>query len=276
MTEGTLPKPSALLALPTELLVEIFQAAPTLETAANLSATSQELHQVWQQYRTPIYNSIVINTIPCYADLRELLSIIEDIPADKQSLTVEEMARVIEVSKAADSMADDHTNNDQEYQDPQVVQDLSPSERRRFVRAQYQLIGLLCLDPDAQGKRIESLDLKTLFLLSDFLCVFYWNEHPDDRIHNLLLEAKVPPPNLQRNLRMQRNKVFKDLYGRHYRPRHDTPYEQNGRYAWWCDKQQDLLKSLLTGQIYCTGNGDEAKLAKEKVREDMWYDSEEE
>ena len=29
-----------------------------------------------------------------------------------------------------------------------------------------------------------------------------------------------------------------------------TPYERGGRFAWWCDRQQEIFKKMLTGSLF--------------------------
>ncbi|KAL4862981.1 hypothetical protein BDV12DRAFT_178032 [Aspergillus spectabilis] len=283
MPGATPVEQSRLLTLPTELLVEIFQSAPSFETAVNLAATSQVLYAVWQQYLTPIYNAIAPVCIPCHSALRELLSDLGELPADQQTLDIADIARVIEISKVGDNLVNSYIASIQQHphQDPQVSKKLSPNEKRRFIRAQYQIIGLMSLENKKKQEHIKALDLKTLFLLSDFLCVFEPYEITDDGIREILDDSAISHRGLQYELRAQRNKVFKELYDHSYHPRSHTPYQVNGRYAWWCDRQQETLKKMLTGRIYCSENGEEAndegaKGETAKVRDDMWYDSEEE
>ncbi|KAL3456397.1 hypothetical protein BJX64DRAFT_41649 [Aspergillus heterothallicus] len=265
--------PSALLALPAELLVTIFQACFSFRDATHLARACKQLNEVWNHYHTPIYNSIALTTTPCYPELRQLLDDIGELSVDAQVLSKQNIARILEVSKAGDDIAAyyDKMLIDQPYHDPQVPSTLSPTEKPRFIRAQYQILGLLKLHKDgAHLKRIESLDLKTLFLLSDFLCVF-WTHPILDTTLRKVVEADIYAPRvLQQELRRQRNRDFRKLYEHGYQPRSVTPYEQGGRFAWWCDRQQETFHEMVTGRVYKSAK------SESKVREDIWYDSAEE
>ncbi|KAL5342213.1 hypothetical protein BJX70DRAFT_338421 [Aspergillus crustosus] len=274
------PEQSRLLALPTELVVEIFQAASSFKTALNLAVTSKPLYAVWQQYSSIINTSIAPSCIGCYSTLRELLSDLGEVPADKQLLTIKDISRIVEIARVGDDLVDCYTRviQDFPYPDPQVSKNLSTAERRRFIRAHYQIIGLMTLELPEQQERIKNLNLKTLFSLSDFLCVFYPEGITDDDIREMLDNSEFSYRVLQRELRIQRNQVFKELYGHNYNPRATIPYEQEGRTAWWCDRQQASFKQMITGRVYSekTSNEAKAKSAAAKVRDDLWYDSEEE
>ncbi|KAL4785027.1 hypothetical protein BJX76DRAFT_325790 [Aspergillus varians] len=263
---------SRLLALPTELLVHIFQSCPSFEAAAHLAATSRYLYGIWRQHRTPIYNALAPATILGYSALRDMLADLGDVPLETQPLTFAHIVRVVEVSRISNDLLKVYQEEIQSYthHDPQVPVDLSPTEKRRFVRAQYQILGLLSLDQAKQKQRFKDLDLKTLFLLSDLLCVFTPDVITDENLREMLDSNAIGYRYLQRELRAQRNKVFRRLYNHGYRPISDTPYEQGGRHAWWCDRQQQTFKDMLTGRVFHDGDG---KADMSKVRDDMWYDS---
>ncbi|KAL2816555.1 hypothetical protein BJX63DRAFT_430248 [Aspergillus granulosus] len=266
-------KPSALLALPAELLVTILQSCLSFKDAANIARTCKQLNEVWKQHHTPIYNRIALTTTPCYPELRQLLDDVGELPADAQVLSPKNIARILEISKVGDNLVADYEAmvETQPYHDPQVSRTLSPTEKPRFIRAQYQILGLLKLQA-AGGHltRIKSLDLKTLFLLSDFLCVFSTQPIDDPALRGIANADAIAPMRLQQELRRERNHKFRKLYTHGYHPRSVTPYEQGGRFAWWCDRQQETFQEMVTGRVY------QGEDSESKVRDDIWYDSAEE
>ncbi|KAL4916414.1 hypothetical protein BDW62DRAFT_211981 [Aspergillus aurantiobrunneus] len=275
MTQSTPLEKSPLLALPPELLVEIFQSAPSLEAAAKLAAASKQLYGIWRQYLTPIYNTIAPNSVLAHSALRGMLADLGHIPLGTQPVTLDHIGRVVKASKIGDGFVKAHNTSVEwdSYHDPQIPEELSAAETRRFVRAHYQILGLLCLDKTKQEQRIKELDLKTLFLLSDFLCVFDPHIVVDEDLREILDSAPIAHRYLQQELRSQRNADFKRLFDRRYKPIWNTPYESGGRHAWWCDCQQETFRKMLTGRVF---RGDNGKMDISKVRDDIWYDSEEE
>ncbi|KAL2797256.1 hypothetical protein BJX66DRAFT_335159 [Aspergillus keveii] len=266
-------KPSPLLALPTELLVTVFQACFSFKDAATLAATSQQFNEVWKQHHTAIYNSIALTTTPCYPDLRQLLDDMGEIPADAQSLSRKNIARILELSKIGEGFVAEYMamRKEQPYDDPQVPINPSPTEKMRLIRGYYQTLGLLKLRAKEEHlERIKSLDLKNLFLLSDFICVWSTRTIKDPALRAIIDTDAHRPRLLQREIRSQRNHEFRKLYGHAYHPIDVTPYEQGGRSAWWCDRQQEVFQKMVTGRVY------ERSDSPPKVRNDIWYDSAEE
>ncbi|KAL4757657.1 uncharacterized protein BDW70DRAFT_106785 [Aspergillus foveolatus] len=280
MTITTAPRESPLLALPTELLVQIFQSAPSFRAVTNLAASSKQLYDIWRQYLTPIYNEVSRSCIPNQSALLSMLADLEKISLDTHPLTLDHIACVVRESRRSDALIKGYTlMHPHLLNDPQTPTSLSPPEERRLVRGMYQLIGLLSLDKRTRDKRVKEMDLKTLFLLSDFTCVIdpYFitmdsDFDGDPDLRAILEEDSVSIRFLQRDLRAQRNKVFEQMYGRRYRPVACTPFESGGRHAWWCDCQQKTFKEMLTGRVF----GEKGAAGVPKVRDDLWYDSAEE
>ncbi|KAI9368527.1 hypothetical protein BJX61DRAFT_212933 [Aspergillus egyptiacus] len=267
---------SLLLALPTELLVEVFQSAPDFHTAAKLAAASKQLYAIWREHLPSIYSRIAQHSIPCHVSLRQLLADLGKLPLNAHALGPHDIALVVRIAEIGDDIVEGYTEmiNDAVSFDPQVTMDLSTTEKHRLIRAHYKILGLLSMDQEKQRERIQAMNLKNLFLLSDVLCVFIEEAIEESSLGYILEELSFSPAYLQHALRAQRNKVFMELYGRPYRPIRDTPYENGGRYAWWCDSQQATFKKLLTGRVF--DEGQEAEKLKKKVRDDLWYDSSEE
>ncbi|KAL4924803.1 uncharacterized protein BDV17DRAFT_203201 [Aspergillus undulatus] len=267
---------SRLAELPTELLLQVFQSAESFKAASNLALTSRQFYGIWRQHLTPIYEAIAPTCIIEHSALREFLVDLGQI-TPSTTINLEYIACVVKGSKIGDKLVKEYHANTEEhpYHDPQVPKTLSLTETRRFVRAMYQILGLLSIDKDNLDERIQKLSLKNLFLLSDFLCVFDGRAIEDTRLREILDSDPYPyaPHSLQRHLRSHRNLQFRELYDHKYRPINDTPYEQNGRHAWWCDRQQTTFRNLLTGRVYTDAVG---KVDMSKVRDDLWYDSGEE
>ncbi|KAL2867702.1 uncharacterized protein BJX67DRAFT_76257 [Aspergillus lucknowensis] len=275
--QSALPEPSPLLELPSELLVLVFQWAPSFEAAAALSVTCRQLYEVWKQHSTPIYNQIALATIPCYPEIRNLLADLRELPTDAEILTPENITRVVEISRIGDELVKEYeiVVDNNPSQDPQVPRRLSPTEKLRFIRAQYQILGLLSLNTHQDKlQRIKSMDLKTLFLLSDFLCVYSTETIQVQPLRYTLDADPWAFKRLQGELRAHRNREFQRLYNERYYPMAVTPYEQGGRHAWWCDCQQEVFRRMVTGRVYSKEEKNSAGTSA--VRDEIWYDSAEE
>lgn len=263
---------SHLLALPVELKIQIFQSCSSFTSGSHLARTSKHLYGIWNKHLNAIYSGIAPVAIKEHSALCDMLKDLERIPSDNRLMERDHLISIVEASSIGTDFVDAyHVNMPvQPYHDPQIPQTLSPAEERRFIRGHYQTLGLLYIGKAAQQKRMKQLDLKTLFLLSDFLCVFDVGVSEDEQIADMLDNDPTAYRYLQVELRQQRNKVFRELYGHGYRPRSHTPFQVNGRYAWWCDRQQKTLREMLTGRVF-RGENDEVDMSK--VRDNMWYDS---
>ncbi|CRG90351.1 hypothetical protein PISL3812_07394 [Talaromyces islandicus] len=252
---NTLPreKQMLLLALPAELLIIIFGSIPSFVDAAHLAQTCKSLNKIWKQHLAPIYNLIAPSAIPCHRDLRGLLAVQGHLALDAPVIATQDIARVVETSKNGAKLIDAYHEEMERtgyLHDPQVPLVLSPSEETRFLQAHYQLWALLLLDKDQLEQRIDTMPLEQSFLLSDFLCVFFHRQIDDPEFQKRCNEPGWPVNRLQKRLRAQRNRDFTRLHGVNYRPVEFTPWERNGRYAWWCDRQQELFKKMLTGTLF--------------------------
>ncbi|KAM0707912.1 hypothetical protein Q7P35_004561 [Cladosporium inversicolor] len=63
---------SHLLAVPPELLIQIFAASDTILDALHLSATNRLLNEVWLEHQDPIIESILKPSLPAYDEAVEL------------------------------------------------------------------------------------------------------------------------------------------------------------------------------------------------------------
>jgi hypothetical protein len=63
---------AGLLSLSNELLIAIYSAVPTLESAVSLSGTSRRLRAVWLEHSNHIITSILSATTPAYEDALDL------------------------------------------------------------------------------------------------------------------------------------------------------------------------------------------------------------
>ncbi|KAL3471626.1 hypothetical protein BJX99DRAFT_21844 [Aspergillus californicus] len=267
---------SPLSALPTELLVEIFQACPSFQAATSLAATSKQFRKILKQFLTPIYVKISSRTIRCHTSIRELLAALEILPEDKQILTLDDVKHIVQAAAVGDEILTGYkvmTADEYSRFDPQVSRELSPAEEIRLLRGHYQLLRLMCGSDTEQSEQIAKLDLKTLFLLADFTCVFMAEEVDASFIGNIVEDSYRAAQTLQDLTRAERNKVFAGLYKQPYYPRHYTPRMKGGRYAWWCDCQQEVFKQMITGRVFCE---DESNRTDVNVRDDLWYDSSDE
>jgi len=62
----------ALLALSTEILIQVFAASDTTPDALRLSATNRHLRDVWSEHSTQIIDTILRNSIPAYEKALDL------------------------------------------------------------------------------------------------------------------------------------------------------------------------------------------------------------
>jgi hypothetical protein len=243
---------SLLLALPTELLVAVFSCSSSLSHVANLAGTCKHLNKIWKEHISYIFNQVGPTTIPCYEDLRVLLDNQGHLAMGAQILNVSDIARLVTTSNNADELVTSFHDRVRVHAhwDPQVSRALSHSEETRFIRAHYKLWGLMLLDDVQQQKIIASMNLEQTCLLADFLCVFDPWKLQDPKVQRALQRNPAAHRLLQQKIRRQRNKDFLDQHSRAYRPMDFTPYERNGRYAWWCDVQQETFRKMLTGTLF--------------------------
>ncbi|KAJ5369672.1 uncharacterized protein N7496_005764 [Penicillium cataractarum] len=243
---------SPLLALPTELLVAVFSCSSSLSHVANLAASCKDLNTIWKEHISYIVNQVAPAAIPCYEDLRGLLANQGHLALGAQVLQISDVAQLVTTSKNVTELFTSFRDRVRAnvVWDPQVPRVLSPSEESRFISAHYKLWGLMLLNNDEQQGLIASMDLEETCLLADFLCVFDpWKIH-NAEIQRVMEGSPAAHRFLQQKIRQQRNKDFLKQHHRAYRPIEFTPYERDGRYAWWCDRQQEIFKKMLTGSLF--------------------------
>lgn len=242
----------SLLTFPTELLVEVFACSCSFNDVAILAATCDRLNKIWKEHTSYICNRVASATIPCYEDLRALLANQGHLAIDAQALEISDVARLMKTSmKINDMVSSFHKRMRKNVHcDPQVSRVLSPPEEIRFIRAHYQMWGLMLLDDSKQQECIASMDLEQTCLLSDFLCIFDPWRIEDPVIEQIVDSDPAAHTWLQQRIRLQRNKAFLVQLNRRYRPMDFTPYERHGRYAWWCDRQQEVFRKMLTGSLF--------------------------
>ncbi|KKK19802.1 hypothetical protein ARAM_003372 [Aspergillus rambellii] len=265
---------SLLLGLPTELLIAIFSAIPSFLDAVHFAQACKPVYEIWKEHLTTIYNEIAPAAIPCYQALCGLLADRGYRIPDTPGITPEDIALVVKTSRAGEKLVESYHGrmSQRPYYDPQVSWVLSRSEKIRFLRAQYQLWGLLLLSPKDQEKRIRRMNLKQTCLLSDFLCVFRQEDIDDVESQERFANNSVSRVQLQIMIRGQRNKDFRRLHGIAYRPVQFTPYEPAGRHAWWCDQQQGVFKDMVTGSLFS-----QDKTAQQEVKEKaIWEETSDE
>jgi hypothetical protein len=190
---------------------------------------------------------------------------------DAQVLKVSDVARLVATSKNADELVTSYHDRVRKHRhwDPQVSGVLSPAEEIRFIRAHYQIWGLMLLNDTQQQERIKSMDLEQTCLLSDFLCIFNPWVIQDRVIQQIVEDNPVAQRWLQQKLRRQRNKDFLEQHGQVYQPVNFTPYERNGRYAWWCDRQQEIFQRMVTGSLFRENQHDDAEEEDEPDEADV-------
>ncbi|KAJ5798288.1 uncharacterized protein N7503_007584 [Penicillium pulvis] len=242
----------SLLTLPTELLVVVFGCSSSFKNVANLAASCKRLNKIWKEHTSYICNQVSSATIPCYEDLRALLATQGHLAIDAQVLKVSDVIRLNETSENAYYLLTAFHDRLKKglHCDPQVSRVLSFPEEIRFIRAHYQIWELMLLEDAKQQECIASMDLEQTCLLSDFLCVFDPWRIQDPVIEQVVDRDPMAHQWLQRKIRRQRNKDFREQLHHNYRPVSFTPYERHGRHAWWCDRQQETFKKMLTGSLF--------------------------
>ncbi|KAJ6115183.1 hypothetical protein N7486_000961 [Penicillium sp. IBT 16267x] len=249
----------SLLTLPTELLVVVFGFSSSFDNVANLAASCGRLNKIWKEHTSYICKHVAPASFACYEDLRALLANQGHLAMDADVLEVADVALLMKTSRNANVLVTsfhDHVGKHL-YWDPQVSRVLSPPEIIRFIRGHYQIWGLMLLDDDKQQECIANMDLEQTCLLSDFLCVFDPWTIDDPVIEQVLDHAPSAHRSLQQKIRRQRNKDFLEQHNHAYRPMDFTPYERDGRYAWWCDRQQEMFKKMLTGALFQEDQNDD-------------------
>ncbi|KAJ5639935.1 uncharacterized protein N7484_007797 [Penicillium longicatenatum] len=242
----------SLLTFPAELLVVVFGCSSSFKDVANLAASCKRLNRIWKEHTSYICNLVASTTTPCYEDLRALLAKQGYLALDAQVLEISDVARIIQTSQNVNDLATSFLDRVKKHRhwDPQVPKVLSPLEEIRFIRAHYQIWGLMRLGVPEQKECIGSMDLEQSCLLSDFLCIFDPWGIKDPVLEQIMDRDPAAHHWLQQKIRRQRNKGFLEQLNHAYKPMSFTPYEKHGRYAWWCDRQQDVFKKMLTGFFF--------------------------
>ncbi|OOF95026.1 hypothetical protein ASPCADRAFT_131584 [Aspergillus carbonarius ITEM 5010] len=166
--------------LPAELISHVFTFLPTLTDVLNLAATCSRHQQIWQQNAHPIYRHVGPGSIECLHYARIFLAD-QGGAQPNAELTARDVVQLARNAAAAERTVDlfnqkyvsflltpEATRGRTlcyliEHPGPQ----LTPSECHRFIRALYQLSGLLLLDPDARQSRVASLTLKDITTIID-------------------------------------------------------------------------------------------------------------
>ncbi|PLB44950.1 hypothetical protein P170DRAFT_479489 [Aspergillus steynii IBT 23096] len=171
---------------PTELLIKIYCQLGSFSTVYRLGATCRRLQSVWAENTNIIYKSIAPLEIRCHRHARNLLAdqggSAPDAPVsvwDVQRLT-RNVCNVNRTMKVFDDEVACHVSKHSISPDPVTwgrrtrPQHLTDTERRRFIRAYYQMWGVLILELEKQNDRMDSISLKDLAVMVDLTEPWSW------------------------------------------------------------------------------------------------------
>ncbi|KAJ5491711.1 hypothetical protein N7539_003278 [Penicillium diatomitis] len=244
-----------LMSLPPELQIAVFQSLDSLEDIACLSGTCKQLHGVLNAHIPLICETVAARTLPCYNEMRAVVAeqglLATDHPITEMSLIAHFASMSHNMDKLITYYHTFWVNNS--HNDPRISQQLSPTEQTRFIKAHYQLWAMMLVSQDQRAQKISELDLEQSILLSDFLCIFSPEIINDAAVQKLVRQVPRFGRVLQRAIRGHRNRQFALQLGVEYHPISWTPYQPPYRFAWWCDKQQDLLHRMLSGALFEQG-----------------------
>ncbi|EPS26176.1 hypothetical protein PDE_01112 [Penicillium oxalicum 114-2] len=242
----------SLLSLPAELLVEVFCSLPSLKDVANLGASCKVVNQLQSRHFSYIVDHVSLQSIPCYEDLRALVADQGHLAADQPVTNMSLVGCLFRTSQNIEKAIDNYHAQMARYPhlDPQVPQVLSLTEKTRFIKAHYQIWGLMLLVEQEKEERIKSMGLEQACLLSDLLCVFDPMVIDDPMIGRIMREDSVSNRRLLNRVRQRRNDEFFKTHARYYRPLSWSPYVYPCRHAWWCDRVQGLFKSMVSGTLF--------------------------
>ncbi|PWY96120.1 hypothetical protein BO94DRAFT_529532 [Aspergillus sclerotioniger CBS 115572] len=169
-----------LSSLPAEIITHVFTLLPALGDVLNLAAACSRHQQIWQQNADQIHRHAGPRSIECLHHARIYLAD-QGGAQPNTTLTARDVVQLVRNSSAVEKTLDLFNQKYVAYLlTPEAGRDrtfinlrpnrrphLSPSERHRFIRAIYQLWGLLILTPEARASRMASLKLKSVMTISD-------------------------------------------------------------------------------------------------------------
>lgn len=271
-----------LLMLPTELSIKIYYLLPSFSDVFALAATCQQLRRIWTQNVHTIYSQVAPRSISCERYARFFFvdqggpAVESPMHSASDVVRMEQNSRVI--AQAIDQFEREIIPNikgmccvkshDRKYHSNQSTAagfpmmeiygtakhppNVTNSERLRFIRAYYQLWGMMNLEPAQWASRLESMKLKQLYYLCEM----------SKLTQSIGNEEKLPAPEARpigRGRSKKRNSLeakiwdhIESIYQRTYREKSDYPwiYAKHEGSLWFVviwDHWQGSLKQIVCG-----------------------------
>ncbi|PLB46616.1 hypothetical protein P170DRAFT_427922 [Aspergillus steynii IBT 23096] len=172
----------SLQSLPTEILIDIYCKLESLFAVYQLAATCARLQSIWLENTNAIYNSIGPVEIKCHRHARNLLTD-QGGPSPNSLVSVSDVRRLTRNMRIVhgaidfyDKIITSRIGGNRYFgyygSDPRPAQ-LTYTERRRFIRAYYQILGSIMLEPERQNDRLHSIPLKDLMIMEDITWLWY-------------------------------------------------------------------------------------------------------
>ncbi|PVI01752.1 hypothetical protein DM02DRAFT_727695 [Periconia macrospinosa] len=192
---------------PPELLIKIYQSLSSPLDALNLRSTCQFLHSIWKTHRSGIANELAIRTIECYPYARQLLAdqrrngpqppLAQADLSDhdlfnlvRNSDRVEEFVSYIEHELIPELKVEDVPASKKStiYEGRAThPSKLTHTERRRVIRACYQIWSLsCCFDEKITRIRAYHLRPRQLFYVAELVHVALRAKFPTDDVWDVL------------------------------------------------------------------------------------------
>jgi len=188
-----------LFSLSNELLIQIFAACPTVQTAMQLSRVNKQLRSVWLQHMDVIVKSIIEATIPA-ADIAIEFSMLEtrlrnsldDNEQPPPSLWLPNLMRNAELCASAKEAADTYVDPPQPWRKTPMTSPASPAHwyflRRVFLAFDYPQLR------DPMHKELQAASKETREGISQFrnFIVGYYNKEESIR-QGVPITLRYPP-----------------------------------------------------------------------------------
>ncbi|KAI0405877.1 hypothetical protein F4802DRAFT_614048 [Xylaria palmicola] len=176
---------STLIAMPSEVIIEIYMNLLAFRDVFALSGVCRRLSDIWRENATPIYRALAPYNIGFLKPARQLLADQGGAPTNSDTLTVHDVRRMIRnahrAEKAADIFGQEVVPRVPScgfyYTPPQPrayhPPGLTRTEYPRFIHAYYRVSSLLELGPSLWKDRYESFTLRQLYRAYEMLHLNY-------------------------------------------------------------------------------------------------------
>ncbi|KAH8433922.1 uncharacterized protein LDX57_011558 [Aspergillus melleus] len=242
---------SPISSLPNELILSIFCSLPSFSDVAYFAATCRLYRILWINQAFSIFTNVGPRTIPCRKFARTLLadqggpSVTANRLALQDVLQLIRNAKVVELNIAqfnAQWMPALKVFHMSRAPKPKA---LSANERHRFARGIYQLWSFFIVDRATRQRRLGTLKLKYLLVISELLTFYFWHFEEDPKRRAILIDDGNPYDEVFADCYMTLAEALREHHGDESGSWQLTESDGiGGRFSLW-DPYQGLLKEMV-------------------------------